>query len=190
VLGVQGRQDPDHRGARTLRGGDPVGVQQRGAQLLGHLGEHGAHQLVRRHVHLQVEQAQFGLEVPGGDLVEHLRVDHRRAALRVDQDQFELDPAQFAAALEAVLGQHALEHLLAGAQPAAEPGPVHAVEDQIRHRDAIAHRLSLPSSRGRAALDLCTQVPAARALHTAVHGGARARRVRRRGARARRRVQE
>src|ERR1051326_6361341 len=50
------------------------------------------------------DPAQFGAK-PYLDLVEHLGVDHRRAPLRVDQHQLQLQPAQLAAPLEAVLGQ-------------------------------------------------------------------------------------
>ena len=89
--------------------GPSLGVLEGGDQLLLHLAEHRARQLVRGEVELDVELGELGLEVLGGDAVEQLGVDVGGAAVGVDDVELHLEPGELALDLEAALGEHAFE---------------------------------------------------------------------------------
>ena len=107
----EGRQDADHHhvGADLRRLG--LGVVEAAAQAVLEGREAALAQPGRRHVDLDVELTELGLEVGVGDRLERLGVLQRRVTLLVDQVELDLDPGHRVVGVEACLAQHPREHV-------------------------------------------------------------------------------
>ena len=93
VLGAQRRQDADHDDVRAPAAERVLGVVEAGAQVaVSSSTAFVPASTARRHVDLDVELAEFGLEVVVGDRVEHVGVAHRRVAVLVDEVELDLEP--------------------------------------------------------------------------------------------------
>ena len=87
------------------------GVREPGAQLLGELVENPAAQPVRKDIHFQVEHPEFRLEIPAGDALEHLGIQHPRHAVRPREIQLDLQAHEIPGPVEPL------------APPGASPAP-------------------------------------------------------------------
>jgi hypothetical protein len=150
VLGLQRRQYPDHHQVRADAARGLLGAVQHRPHLVFELGERGARQRARRHVDLDVELAELGLEVRVGDRGEYLLVAHHRVAVLVDEVELDLAADRLARRVEAGLAQHACEHVQAVADLLAVAGAVGAGEGA--RFDVVAHS-SPPGSFGSGILD-------------------------------------
>ena len=123
VVRGQRRQDPDHHQVRADLGRLGLGAVEVAAQQLLELLEPALTELDRRHVDLDVEQAELGLEGGVGDGRQRLGVLQRRVAVLVDQVELDLEPGHRVVGVEPRLAQHPGEHvetapdLLAVARP-------------------------------------------------------------------------
>ena len=107
----EGRQDPDHHHVRADLGGLRLGVVEAVAQGVLERGQPALAELGRRHVDLDVELAELGLEVGVGDRLQRLGVLQRRVAALVDQVELDLEPGHRVVGVEARLAQHPGEHV-------------------------------------------------------------------------------
>src|SRR5262249_8397113 len=111
VLRAQRGQDPDHDGVRTDRAGVLLGRVEAGAYLLLEPAQAVVGQPARRHVDLDVELPELGLEVGVGDGPQRLLVAHGRLAMLVDQVELDLQPGERPFELEPRLLEHLCEHV-------------------------------------------------------------------------------
>ena len=98
------------------------------AQALLELREAALTELGRRHVDLDVELAELGLEVRVGDGLEDLGVLQGRVARVVDEVELHLEARHRVVGLERGLTQHAREHVEVTAHLLAVARPVGAAE--------------------------------------------------------------
>ena len=138
VLPAQRRQDADHHHVRADRPRVRLGVVEAGPQATFEVGVLLAGEPARRHVDLDVELAQLGLEVGIGDRAQHLGVAHGRIGLVVDEVELDLHAGERPLELEARLAQHRREHVEAAADLLPIPRPVLAGE--VALLDLFAHR--------------------------------------------------
>jgi hypothetical protein len=105
---------------------------------------HVAAEDARGEVDLDVELAELRLEVGVGDRLQRRRVDHCRIAGLVGEVELDLEPERARLGIEARLGEHAGEHVEAGADLAAVALPVLAGEHASR--DFLAHIAIIPEA--------------------------------------------
>ena len=101
-------------------------------------------ELGRRHVDLDVELPELGLEVGVRDRLERLGVLQRRVADLVDQVELDLQPGHRVVGVEARLTQHPGEDVQIAAHLLAVPGPVGTRELLSFH--LFAHGVTLGTS--------------------------------------------
>jgi hypothetical protein len=101
VLAAQRRQDAHHHGVRAHAARVLLGVVEAGPQRALEVGVLVAGQPPRRHVDLDVELAELGLEVGVGDRAQDLGVAHRRVRVLVDEVELDLHAGQGTLELEA-----------------------------------------------------------------------------------------
>src|SRR5450759_1765094 len=124
VRGPQRRQDTDHDDVRTDLTGSPFGIVQAGANLFFELAKDGADELVRRDVDLDVELTELGLVVRRLDQLQHVVVEHQRAARGVGDVQLELQADELALGLEPLVGEQLPQRRQAGLDLDAVAQPV------------------------------------------------------------------
>jgi hypothetical protein len=138
----QRRQDPDQDDLGVGLAGPLVRVLQRAADLRQVVTEAAASDQPRRHVQLEVELPQLGLESRIRDVREHLGVAHGRIAVRIYQVEFDLQPGGGLLCLEAEIVEHQRENV--EATPDLPPVPPPIVAGERGRRDVHAHRPSPP----------------------------------------------
>ncbi|GIF26899.1 hypothetical protein Ate02nite_96290 [Paractinoplanes tereljensis] len=111
MLAAQRGQNADHHGVRADRPGMFLGAVEAGPQGALEVGVLVAGQAPGRHVDLDVELTQLGLEVRIGDRAEHLGVAHGRIGVLIDQVELDLHAGQRPLELETRLPQHRREHV-------------------------------------------------------------------------------
>ena len=154
----------------------PQGVLERRQPALAQLG--------RRHVDLDVELAELGLEVRVGDRLQRLGVLQRRVAALVDQVELDLQPGHRVVGVEARLAQHPGEHVEVAAHLLAVPRAVGPRE--LLCLDLFAHDPTLGTAGGSRAtgwLSAGDPRPAERLAPSAESAARAARRAARRPAR-------
>jgi hypothetical protein len=92
VVPAQGGQDADHHHVRADRARLVLRRVERHAHLVLVVGEAGTGEPARRHVDLDVELAELGLEVRVGDRRQRLGVAHGRIGDLVDEVELDLQP--------------------------------------------------------------------------------------------------
>jgi hypothetical protein len=93
-------QDPDHHQVRTDLARPGLGLIQAGTDAVLEVAEPTLLEPLRRHVDLEVELAELGLEVRVGDRLERLGVLQRRVAVLVDQVELDLQTGHRCGAVE------------------------------------------------------------------------------------------
>ena len=134
---VEGRQDADHHqvGSDLRRLG--LGVVEAAAQVGLERRQPALAKLGRRHVDLDVELPQLGLERRVGDRGQRLGVLQRRVAELVDQVELDLESRHRVVGVELVLAQHPGERVEAAVDLLAVAGAISAGE--LLCVDVFAH---------------------------------------------------
>ena len=134
---LQGRQDADHHQVGADLRGLGLGVVEAAPQVRLERRQPALAQLGRRHVDLDVELAQLGLEVRVGDGGQRLGVLQRRVTELVDEVELHLEPGHRVVGVELVLAQHPGERVEAAVHLLAVAGAVGAGE--LLCFDVFAH---------------------------------------------------
>ena len=121
-----------------------LGAVEAAADRLLELREDAIGERARRHVDLDVELADLGLEVRVRDRLERTRVDQRRIAGLVGQVQLDLEPEGAPVRIEARLAEHAREHVQA--RPDLLPVALAVLAREDRGGDLLSHGLTLSST--------------------------------------------
>ena len=108
---VDRRQDPDDHHVRADRPRLALGVVEARPGVPLELRKHPALEQARRHVDLDVELAELGLERRVGDRLERGRVDQRGVAGVVGQVELDFEPERSPLGVKPRLGQHPGEHV-------------------------------------------------------------------------------
>ena len=124
-------------------------VEVAAQQLLERL-EAALAQLGRRHVDLDVELAELGLEGGVGDRRQRLGVLQRRVAVLVDEVELDLEPGHRVVGVEPRLAQHPGEHVEAAPDLLAVARPVGPGELLCLHLFAHVRTLGPQDARGEA----------------------------------------
>lgn len=109
----QGGEDSDHHDPRVHLPRFAVRIGETGAQLLRELIEYPAAEAVRNDIDFEVEHAEFGLEIPAGDALEHLLVHHPGHPVGTRQIQLYLQPHQVPRTVEPPLREESAQSLQA-----------------------------------------------------------------------------
>jgi hypothetical protein len=135
------RQDADHHqvGAHLRRLG--LRIVEAAAQVRLERREPALAELRRRHVDLDVELPELGLERRVGDRRQRLGVLQRRVALLVDEVELDLEPRHRVVGVEDVLAEHPREGVQAAVHLLAVAGAVSAGE--LLSFDVFAHGATL-----------------------------------------------
>ena len=147
----QRRQDADHHQVRARPAADFSSASLRLRRRLSSKRlEPALAQLGRRHVDLDVELAELGLEVGVGDRRERLGVLERRVAVLVDQVELDLEAGHRVVGVEGRLAQHPGEHVEAAPHLLAVPRAIGRGE--LLEVDLFAHGRTLGLRCGRTAV--------------------------------------
>ena len=141
---ADGGQDPDHHHVRAHGARPLLGAVQADPDRILELREHLALEPPRRHVDLDVELADLGLEVGVRDRLERAGVRQGGVAGLVGEVQLDLEAERAPVGVEARLAQHAREDVQAG--PDLLPVALAVLAREDSGLDLLSHGLTLSSA--------------------------------------------
>jgi hypothetical protein len=138
------RQDADDHHVRTHRPRALLGAVEAAADGRLQLGEDVSLERAGRHVDLDVELTDLGLEVRVGNCLQRAHVGHRRIAGLVGQVQLDLEAERAQIGVEARLAEHAREDV--ETRPDLLPISLAVLAGIDRRGNLLSHGVTLSST--------------------------------------------